>query len=186
MSLSERKKLKLEIAIIISVLAIILVFAIIKMVIGYATALNSQIPDTNGDSKELCSINDEYIESVTDWYDMIKHNSRKDTSDPSGVTGVFEDRDVCYSKETMKSLSGVYICNAYLASGNKVQYTINTTVHSGNLRIVITDENDKILYDVPIDTTHYIELDTIKGQTYYVKLVGESANMEVIVNRSDN
>ena len=184
LSMSELKKTKVKVILIISVLAIVLVFGVVKVVVGYLNAKNSQIPDTNGDSKELCSIDDAFIESHTDWCDMIKHTLSWDDSNKSGVKGELADKDLCYSKDTMKSLSGVYVCNAYVASGDKVSYTIDSTVNSGNLRIVITDGYDKILHDIPIDTTHHIEIDTIKNQTYYVKLVGESANIEVTVTRN--
>ena len=72
-----------------------------------------------------------------------------------------------------------------MANGNIVKYTVDSFVKSGNLRIVITNENNKILYDVPIDTTHYVEFPTVEGEIYYMKLVGESANIVVSVTRNE-
>ena len=78
-----------------------------------------------------------------------------------------------------------YIPMVEKAVGDTVKYTVASVVNSGNLRIVITDENNKIIYDVPIDTTHYIELNTISGHIYYLKLVGESANIVVTITRNE-
>lgn len=184
MLLNGTKKIMKELLIATAiVVSIILVIIILRVVIGYVGTKNAQISDTNGDSKELCYITDEYIEKTENSYDIIKHNRKKDSSFPSGVKGVFEDKDLTYSAETMESLSGVYLCNAYLSSGAPVKYMISSTVNCGNLRIVITDETNKILYDVPIDVTHNVELPTEEWKIYYVKLVGESANITVSVTR---
>jgi len=180
----KNKKRIILILIIVAVVAI-LVANVIKITVGYNNAINSQIPDTNGDSKALCSIDTAYIEGVTQNFDIIKHSRKKDSSDGSGVFGKFEEKDVCYSKDTAASLSGVYVCNAYKSSGKAIKYTVSSVVNSGNLRIVFTDSQNKILHDIPIDQTYNFEFDTVKGEVYYLKIVGESANITVTVMRSE-
>lgn len=176
--------LKTKVILMVILAVLIISIPIIRLLVKRAQVTEAQIPDTNGESKELCRITDEHIEQTTEWSDMIKHRRTYDSSNKSGVKNAFEDKDVCYSRETAKSFSGVYICNAFLSSGRSVKYTVDSKVNSGNLKIVITDESNKILYNVPIDTTHYVELPTQEGQIYYVKLVGESADMVVSVNRN--
>ena len=100
----KNKKRIILILIIVAVVAI-LVATVIKITVGYNNAINSQIPDTNGDSKALCSIDTAYIEGVTQNFDIINHSWKKDSSDGSGVFGKFEEKDVCYSKDTAASLS---------------------------------------------------------------------------------
>lgn len=180
----KNKKRIILILIIVAVVAI-LVANVIKITVGYNNAINSQIPDTNGDSKVLCSIDSAYIESVTSEFDILKHNWSKDSSAKSGVAGKYAEKDVVYSRETAESLSGVYVCNAYKATGKTVQYTVDSVVNSGNLRIVFTDSQNKILHDIPIDQTYNFEFDTVNGEVYYLKLVGESANITVRVMRSE-
>ncbi len=164
---------------------VIIVVTLVKIAVGYNGASNAQIPDTNGDNKSLCSIDTAYIESVTEGFDLLNHNFRQDSSSKSGVVGKFDEKDLIYSNETTKSLSGVYICNAYKSSGKPVHYNVSSVVNSGNLRIVVTDSKNKILYDIPVDQTYHLEFDTIKGEIYYLKLIGESANLSVTVMRSE-
>ena len=172
---------KKKIGLVIAIIAVIILAIIVRLVFKMQS---EKIPDTNGESKELCSIDDAFIESYTDWYSIIKHSVKRDTSVKSGIKGTYADMDCCYLQESFGSLSGIYICNAYLASEDEVKYMVTSTVSSGNLRIVVTDINNKILYDVPIDTTHQFAVETIAGETYYLKLVGESADIEVMVSRS--
>ena len=184
MLLNGTKKGKLLI-VAIAIAFLLIIILLIRFFIGFLRVCEAQIEDTNGLSKELCTIDDTFIESKTEYCDMVGINTKYDASKKSGVKNDFKEKDLCYSKDTIKSLSGIYICNAYKANGNVVKYTVDSVVKRGNLRIVITDQNNKILYDVPIDISYDIEFSTTEGQIYYVKLVGESANIEVSVTRND-
>ena len=172
----SKKKIILIIAVIVFVILLLVARLIFKMQSG-------KIPDTNGDSKELCSIDDEFIESWTHNYSVIKHSVKRDTSIKSGIKGTYEETDCGYLSESFGSLSGVYVCNAYLASDNEVSYMVSSVVNSGNFRIVLTNSADKIVYDIPMDTTHQFVFETVPGETYYLKLIGESASAEVRVTR---
>ena len=172
-----KKKIILIIAVIVLGILLLVARLIFKMQSG-------KIPDTNGDSKELCSIDDEFIESWTHNYSVIKHSVKRDASIKSGIKGTYEEMDCAYLSENFGSLSGIYVCNAYFASDNEVSYMVSSAVNSGNFRIVLTNSADKIVYDIPIDTTHQFVFETIPGETYYLKLIGESANAEVRVTRN--
>ncbi len=169
--------------IVIVIVALIVISALVLRIIFKMQS--EKIPDTNGESKEICTMDDEFIESYFDYYSLINHKTTRDTSVKSGIKGNYAEADCGYLKESFGSLSGIYICNSYLASADSVKYMVTSTVHSGNLRIVVTNGNNQILCDVPIDTTHQFEIETIVGETYYLKLIGESANIEVIVSRSE-
>ena len=183
--MTKGKKGYLIAVLLVILFTVAVVAVLVKIAAGYNSASSAQIPDTNGDSKVLCSIDSAYIESVTSEFDILKHNCSKDSSAKSGVAGKYAEKDVVYSRETAESLSGVYVCNAYKATGKTVQYTVDSVVNSGNLRIVVTDSQNKILYDIPVDGTYHLEFDTVNGEVYYLKLVGESANITVRVMRSE-
>lgn len=175
---TEKKKIIVIVVVALFVISAFVLRLILKM-------QSEKIPDTNGESKEICTMDDEFIESYFDYYSLIKHSVKRDTSVKSGIKGDYEETDCGYLKESFGSLSGIYICNSYLASSDSVKYMVNSAVNSGNLRIVVTNGNNQILYDVPIDTTHQFEIETTVGKTYYLKLIGESANVEVTVFRSE-
>ena len=70
-----------------------------------------------------------------------------------------------------------------MGNGNEISYTISSTVKKGNLKIVITDDQNTILHDVPVDCEYQITVSTENGKVYYVKFVGESAELEITINR---
>ena len=143
-----------------------------------------QLEDRNGDSKELCIITDEMIEQYSvDYHAIARRSSTK--GETSGVKGHFKDRDYSYIRTRIRSLTGVYVCNAYLGTGTEVTYSISSKVDRGNLKIVITDEDNIILFDVPIDSDENISFIAEDSKLYYVKFVGESAKLDIEVSRND-
>ena len=146
--------------------------------------LSMQFPDQNGESKELCSITREMIEQYTEDYRSIRRNVVSKGLKSSGVTGYYEDCDNDYTKTKIGLLSGIYVCNAYLGNGENVQYVIDSTVFEGNLLIALTDENDKILYEIPNDQVYELSFQTELGKIYYLKFIGESAHIDVEVQRN--
>ena len=82
--------------------------------------------------------------------------------------------------------SGIYIINAYLGQGNNVKFVVESNVYSGNFRIIVTNKTtNKIMYDIPIDEHSEITFYAEESETYYIKLIGESANVEVKLWRSE-
>ena len=77
-----KKKIILIIAVIVLGILLLVARLIFKM-------QSEQIPDTNGDSKELCSIDNEFIESWTHNYSVIKHSVKRDASIKSGIKGTY-------------------------------------------------------------------------------------------------
>lgn len=181
MLLSGTKQRILFIA-ICGVALVALLVRIVSMAIGFGQAKAMQIPDKNGDSKDLCYLTDEMIKNNTQNYYSIRRSVWSKGND-SGVRGHFEKQDRDYIKTSFYSLSGFYVCNAFLGDGQPQKLTINSTVSLGNLRIVVTDEENNILFEVPIDENYELLVPTEDSEVYYVKLIAESAKLIVSVDR---
>lgn len=177
--LGIKKKFVLVLLICLIIASIIFVF-----VARHQYELSLQLPDNNGKNKSLCIITNEMIESYTEEYNAIKSSVLSKGSNSSNLSGVFEDCDNEYSKLKFGMLTGVYVANACLGNGNNIVYTIHSTVNSGNFKMVITDEANKILQEIPIDGEYSVTIPSESGKTYYFKLVGERANVEVAVTRA--
>lgn len=145
--------------------------------------MSLQLEDKNGDDKSLAIITDEMIEMYTEDYRSIKRRVFTKGRRSSGVEGYYEDCDNEYTKTDIGSLTGLYICNSFLGSGSEVTYKFDSKVKEGNFKIVITGEDNKILYDVAIDEETEVTFVANAGEIYYVKFIGESANILVEVTR---
>ena len=181
MSGINRKKIIIIIS-IVSVL-IMIFFSAFRIIVRHKQIFSEQVEDTNGDSKELCYLTDEMIETQFESYHSYKYHYYRKGLNASGVEGKYEDCDVEYVETKFGMISGIYVSNAFLGDGNKVSYRIKSRVDKGNMRIVITDDYGKILYDVPIDTDYTLDFVSEKGETYYVKFVTESAKIKVEIWR---
>ena len=146
--------------------------------------MSLQLEDKNGDDKTLVLITDEMIEMYTEDYRAIKRNVSSKGTKNSGVEGYYEGCDNEYTKTKIDSLSGVYICNAFLGNGSEVTYKFTSEVKKGNFKIVITGEDNKILYDVAIDKDAEVTFLANLGEVYYVKFIGESADFLVELTRA--
>ena len=175
------KKRRVAVVICIAIFAAIS-FGIFSTVKGYQEAKAMQIPDANGESKSLHYITDEMIKDNTqNYYSIKRYVIRK--GERSGVEGYFKEEDRDYVRTRIQSLSGFYVCNAFLGDGNPLALRVDSMVYSGNLRIVLTDEENNILYDIPIDKVSEIQFETDVSKLYYVKLIAESANLLVLLER---
>jgi len=171
--------------VIVLVLCILMAGSVFAFYQRYQYELSFQFKDTNGSDKSLCFITDEMISERAEECYIIRRKVTTKGESTSGVSGKYEEFDNDYAKTKTKMLSGIYISNVYLGDGKQVTYKFVATVHSGNFKIVITDHTRKILHVIPIDqesqTTFFAEKDT----TYFVKFVGESAEIEVEMWRSE-
>lgn len=178
------KKKIIMIAILCAVAIVILARAVF-LIKKHQEELALQIEDINGDSKELAVITDEVIEQWTEDYRTIMRRVFRRGDDPSGVEGKFKDYDYTEIENEIGKLSGIYVCTAYKGKGREVTYTIDSKVLEGNLRIVITNEENDIMYDVPIDSKETVTFVAEENKIYYVKFVGESAKLDITVTRDD-
>lgn len=171
--------------IVISLAILGVVGSAVSVVVTYEKELKLQFEDVNGEDKSLARITNEMIEEYREDYRALKRKVSTKGHPTSGVTGHFSDCDYDHIETKIGKLSGIYVCNAYLGKGREVTYNIDSTVHSGNLKIVITNENDDIIYDVPIDSKETVSFFAEESKLYYVKFVGESAELEIDVFRED-
>ena len=177
-------KTKHKVLIVSIIVFCIVVGCLVIFQMRYMQEMAMQLEDKNGDDKALCILTDNDIKDITHEYRSLKRQVQSKGLNTSGVSGFFEDYDNDYTKTTIGTLSGIYVCNAVKGSGSLVRYIIDSTVYSGNFRIVITDEDNNILVDVPIDSKETVEIKTERDKDYYVKFVAESANFEAEVWRT--
>lgn len=177
--ISKLKKIGL-LSIIIYIVIIIAIVIVIKLKNG---SQYHHFEDINGENKALAKITNEMIEN-TEYEYLVNGNKNSSKGEKSGVEGKYSDYDYSYVKNDIEKLSGIYISNTYLGNGYEIRYTISSNVKEGNFKIVITDDSNKILYDVPIDQTVKISFVTELGKLYFVKYVGESAKVSVEIKRN--
>ncbi len=149
-----------------------------------ALRASTQIEDTNGDSKELAVITDADIQGGTYGCTMLVASTSSEGHNTSGVVGGHKEKDNDHNRLTVKKFSGIYVANVCRGNGSEVTYIIESTVTSGNFKIVILDEDHQILQVVPIDEKATVTIPTEKGKLYSVTIVGESAEIKVELWRS--
>lgn len=137
------------------------------------------IEDTNGDSKELAVITDSDIQDNTYSSVMSMSSTYSEGYNTSGVIGQYREEDDNHSRLSAKKFSGVRVANVCRGNGKEVTYTIESTVSSGNFKIVILDEDHQILEVVPIDEKATVKISTEAGNLYFVTYAGESAEIKV-------
>ena len=177
--------LKKKIIIIICIIAII--FVIAQIWIAYHRhEMSMHFDDTNGEEdKTPALIKDEHINRHFEDYHAYKRHVSWKTNNEKRITDDFEDCDSSFIETRIGKLSGIYVCNAHKGIDKNVTYKINSHVKSGNFRMVITDEECNILYEIPIDKEHELTFFAEKDKCYYLKFIAESAEIDVTVERTE-
>lgn len=181
--MTSKRKTILIICIVICICILISAIAMV-FIKRYKYELSLQFEDTNGDIKTPALITDEMVNNHFEDYRSIGRRVVAKREGISGVVGHYEDCDRSYIQTKIKMLSGIYVSHAYLGKGADVTYTISSSVKSGNFRIVITDDDCNILYDIPIDQEYTLTFFAEKDQHYYVKFIAESAEIKVVIKRT--
>ena len=172
--------------IIIIIVCIIIFLAIVGGWVGkHLYELSMQFDDLNGDDKSLAIITDDMINRYFEDYRAIRRTVSSKTNNEIRISGKYEDCDRSYVKTQIGMLSGIYISNAYKGIDANVTYKIESSVKSGNLKIVITDEDNNILHDIPIDQKYEVTFFAYENKCYYVKFIGESADINIIIERTE-
>lgn len=187
MSLVNKKKLMIISIIVASIVFLVIVGVVVgNLFLKYhKSQLENHVEDKNGSNKELATITDEKIESYVYSYQIYKHHRMTKKGTLSGVKNDdVEEYDRDYVEVSTGLLTGVYIANAYLGNGDVLTYRIESNVKSGNFKIVFTDDTNKILEEIPFDCDITFTYQTQKDKIYYLKLVGESAEIEFKLYRN--
>ena len=178
--MSSNKK-RIMIVLIISIFIVII--PVIIIIVNFIKHEKMQIPDTNGESKELCKLTDEFVTKEIQYYYAVKYKVRTKGSAGSGVKGHFEEHDHDYVHTTIGKLSGAYVANAYLGNEKPITFKIDSTVKNGNCAIYILNEDGVILDRPSIDCKTESTVDTENGKEYYVVFAAESAEIDFTVER---
>lgn len=84
----------------------------------------------------------------------------------------------------IEKMSGVMRLQTIKVQNESLVYNIDSTVNSGNFRIVIVHDK-KIIHDIEINTQTIIEIPNAIGE-YILKIVGESANFKMVYSITKN
>ena len=130
-----------------------------------------QIEDTNGpDDISLCTLTEEEILDKSPSYSAV-----------SSITSTQNGKRTL----RIKKLSGVYALDSHLASGNTLTITLSTTLHEGNLRIVVLCDGNYVA-DMPVGQNETLTLQNADGHRYQVRLAAESAKLDATLTFTDN
>ena len=176
-------------ALFIFVFLFCLTLIVVRLIHNYQYHEKKQITDLNGEDKSLSQITEQMIEENEydqEYYALSRRVIKKGKQSSSGITGYFADKDYPYLYTKFGKISGIYVGNAYLGEGKEVTFSVESSVISGNLRIVLTSSDGKILYDVPIDTNATLTFFAESNEVYYLKYVAESAKTAITVTRNVN
>ena len=177
--------LKQKIIIVICIVVSILIFVCL-WIAKYNYEMSMHFDDINGDNdKSLALITDDMITHYFEDYRAYKIRVTRKADNEVRISGDYEICDRSFIETRIGKLSGIYVCNAYKGIGKSVSYKITSTIKSGNFKIVITDEDCNILHNIPIDDEYELTFFAEQDQCYYVKFIGESAEIDVVVERID-
>lgn len=136
------------------------------------------------DNFAINDFNDSNIVSQTDNFIAQKHKFITNGFEYSGVSYKYDkyDRNESYFKAEelngIKTLSATYVADSYVI----LSIDSTTTSDPSKLKIVVTSE-DEIIGTYDVNQRHYIRLEPERSETYFVKVIGEDADVEIIVNR---
>ena len=103
-------------------------------------------------------------------------------SDPDEDLGM-HDSDLT-SVSAASDFSGVAVLQFTYGKTDHVRFSVTPTHNSGNMRIVLIDEEGEILHDFPIDSPSSFEVTGALGKRYQVRVAGESAQFHVVTERA--
>ena len=178
------KKIIIGVFILAGVLTVVLAAVILSL--NHRDIMSKQIEDINGEDTALCVITDEMIESWTANYDIYKEKTVIKRDIQSGVEGKYAEFDGNEVFFKTKIFTGVFVLNSYLANDDSVTFRVDSKIIKGNSRIVLTDEESRILCDVPVNQEYTFSYATEEGKIYYLKIVGESTECNVSVFRNED
>ena len=154
--------------------------AIVAAVIIIATSGLEHIEDTNGpENTSLSAISREEFVSGKDLY-TANHCGFSEKGDQTKVSGTFKSRDYDMCSMYAKKFSGIYTLQATQTDSNSMTLTVESTLNSGNLEIIIVIDGEYYQH-VTINSKQTVVLEDIAGKLVLVKMAAESANERVVV-----
>lgn len=157
------------------VILLALAAAVALAVMGRAKPI--VIPDENGEDYALAVLTEREI-----CEEEPKFSCR--------VFGVGIDENAGNANESAKivaeaktDFSGVAILQRTECETEKVTFTVNCERMAGNLRVVLIDENMRIVHDFPIGESSSFTVERAKGKSFELRVAGESAVFTVTSER---
>ena len=89
-------------------------------------------------------------------------------------TGIYK-----ITAEAGSPLSGVSVLEKSVCRDEKVTFTVECTHSDGNIRIVLLDENMRVLHDFAAEGASSFTLENALGKSYEIRIAGESARFTV-------
>ncbi len=143
------------------------------------------VKDQNGQEDHSLVVYDdedlkaEYFDSFCVAYGFQHEGERSDPDEDYGM----HDSDLT-SASALSDFSGVTVLQFTYGKTDRIKFSVTPTHNAGNMRIVLIDEEGEILYDFPIDSPSSFEVTGAMGKRYQVRVAGESAQFEVVTERT--
>jgi hypothetical protein len=158
------------------VVVIALAAVIVIAVTGGAKPID--IPDENGEADYSLSV-------ITDAEICAK--SPRFSCKIFGI-GIDEDAEnaddsVKITAEAKDSFSGVAVLQKTFCEADRVTFMVKCERVSGNLRVVLLDENRSIVHDFTIGESSVFTVENASGKRFELRVAGESAEFTVTSER---
>lgn len=167
------------------ILTMIIVFVML-IVIGILYAIDQIINYDNTDYKVMYQeITEEEICSFKNVYSAFKKSFRG-SGNPSHTDRDYDVELLDHVEVSIGRLDGLITVSRSLVENKKVSITISSTLKSGELRIFLIKNDSEILKEVFPNEAITLEYISDGTNTYTVKALGLSADMEIEIGRVIN
>lgn len=140
------------------------------------------IEDVNGpENTSLSVISIEDFVSGKDVYTAL-HSGFSEKGDQTKVSGTAKKNDYDRCGMHSKKFSGIYTLQATQTDANSMTLTIESTLNSGNMEIIIVIDGEYYQH-VTINSKQTIVLEDIAGKLVLVKMAAESADIHAVAER---
>lgn len=158
-------------------------FVGVKVYNGWRYHREHTIEDTNGENDySLNTITKEEIEATLSDYTIRWFGESFEGDKTSVGDEVLSRYDCDRAYMQAKSYSGIRPLQVTKTSENTIQFSVNSTVKSGNFAIIIFVENEYYC-EVEINKSENIVLENIADKTVLIKVAGESADVTIEIVR---
>jgi hypothetical protein len=160
-----------------------IIVAILLIIVFVVLSSNSMahVDDINGDEITLNTLRVNEVLGTG----YVSNGVTEYTS--GGITGVsmmYEDYDYDSVTYSTTKLSGAKVLSSSLLSARDVlSLSIELYLYSGNMELMITDEDFDVVYTFDLQTNMAYSFTALDAGEYYLVVVGESANFDMDITR---
>ena len=159
------------------IILLALAAAVVLAVVGRAKPL--EIPDENGEEsyslavlteKEICAEEPKYSCRV---FGVGIDENAENANASARITA-----------EAKSAFSGVAVLQKTQCDADKVTFTVNCERTAGNLRVVLLDENMRVVHDFAVGESSSFTLENASGKSFELRVAGESAEFSITSERA--